>query len=45
MDNTGFARGVLMYLSKAFETRNHQLLVAKLFAYGFSKKILGIINN
>ena len=43
IDNKGFAGGVLMYLSKAFETINHQLLLAKLHAYGFSKQALAII--
>ena len=37
LDNSGFAGGILMDLSKAFDTINHQLLVAKLYAYGFTK--------
>ena len=32
-----------MYLSKAFNTAYHQLLLAKLHAYGFSKQALAII--
>ena len=43
IDNKGFARGVLMDLSKTFDTINHPLLFAKLHAYGFSKQALGII--
>ena len=45
VDNNGFAGGILMDLSKAFDTINHQLLVAKLHAYGFSKDALEIILN
>ena len=40
LDNKGYAGAVLMDLSKAFDTLNHDLLIAKLHAYGFSKKAL-----
>ena len=43
LDNGGLTGGVLMDLSKAFDTINHKLLVAKLHAYGFSIDSLCII--
>ena len=37
LDNKGFGGAVLMNLSKAFNTINHDLLIAKLDAYSFNK--------
>ena len=34
-----------MDLSKVFDTINHELLTAKLYAYGFSKNALKLINT
>ena len=40
LDNKGYGGAILMDLSKAFDTLNHDLLIAKLHSYGFSKKSL-----
>ena len=39
----GFGGAVLMDLSKAFDTLNHELLIAKLSAYGFNNESLKLI--
>ena len=36
LDNKGFAGAILMDLFKAFDCSNHDLLIAKLHAYGFN---------
>ena len=43
LDNKGYVGAVLMDLSKAFDTINHELLIAKLHAYGFDKNALKLI--
>ena len=45
LDKNGHAGAVLMDLSKAFDTINHELLIAKLGAYGFNNNALKIIFN
>ena len=44
-DKKEFAGTVLMYLSKAFNRINHQLLIAKSNPYGFSEPSLKLIYN
>ena len=39
----GFAEEVLMDLSMAFDTLNHELLIAKLHTYGFGKESLMLL--
>ena len=43
LDNHGFAAGILMDLSKAFDRINHQLLITKLHAYGFTIDAIDLI--
>ena len=43
LDNKGYTGEVLIDFSKAFDTINHELLFAKLHAYGFSKDALKFI--
>ena len=43
LDKKGFVGAVLMDLSKAFDTINHYLLIAKLKAYGFREPSLMLI--
>ena len=45
LDKGGYAGGVLMDLSKAFDTLDHDLLIAKLYAYGFGKNALKLIKS
>ena len=43
LDNKGFSGAILIDLSKAFDTLNRELIIAKLHAYGFTKKALDLI--
>ena len=45
LDKHSFGGAVLMDLSKAFDTINHELLIAKLEAYGFNKNALKFIQS
>ena len=40
LDNKGIAGALLTDLSKAFDCRNHELLIAKMDAYGFDRESL-----
>ena len=43
LDNKGFVGATLMDLSKAFDTLNHDFLIAKLHAYGFQHNALKLL--
>ena len=45
LDNKGYSGEILMDLSKAFDTINHELHLAKLHAYGFSEQALLILSS
>ena len=45
LDDKGYTGAVLMDLSKAFDCMNHELLLAKLYAYGFSKDAVNMIKS
>ena len=45
LDKKGFGEVVLMNLYKAFDTIKHNLLIAKLHAYGFNKESLKPLNS
>ena len=45
LGNKGYGDAVLMALSKAFDTLNHDLLIAKLHAYSFDIKTLKLLHS
>ena len=45
LDNGRYGGGVLMDLSKAFDTLDHDLLIAKLHAYGFGRDAFRFIKS
>ena len=45
LDKGEYVSGLLMDLSKVFDTINHDLLIAKLEAYGFSKQALKLMKS
>ena len=45
LDQNGYGGAILMDLSKAFDTINHDLLIAKLGAYGFGTESLKLIRS
>ena len=44
LESQGYAGTAIMDLSKAFATVNYELLLAKLYAYGFDKSALNMVD-
>ena len=45
LNKKGYAGAISMNLSKAFDTINHELLLARLYAYDFSKHSLLVLSS
>ena len=45
LDKGEYVSALFMHLSKAFDTINHDLLIAKQKAYGFSEEALKLIKS
>ena len=45
LDNKGYGGAIIMDFSKVLDTINHDLLIAKLHVYGFSKESLKLIKS
>ena len=45
LDRKGYDVAILMNLAKAFGTLNHDFLITKLHAYGFSEESLKLIKS
>ena len=45
LDNNYAVTGVLMDLSKAFDSVSHDLLIAKLEVYGIKENLLGYLHS
>ena len=40
-----FTEALLMDISKEFDAMNNELLITKLYAYGFSNEALGVLSS
>ena len=45
LDKGEYVSALFMDFSKAFDTTNHDLLISKLKAYGFSKEVLKLMKS